>query len=142
MSDHPGIGELPGTEAEWEEKLGPDRYDVLRRGGTERAFTGEYWDAKAPGTYRCAGCGEGLFSSEDKYDSGTGWPSFSRALASAGVEESEDRSLGMTRTEAKCAVCGGHLGHVFDDGPQPTGLRYCINSASLDLDTASGASSG
>jgi peptide-methionine (R)-S-oxide reductase len=128
--------EVPSTDAEWREKLSPEQYQVLRQAGTERAFTGKYWDTKTPGTYRCAGCGEELFSSDTKYESHSGWPSFYQALAPDRVEESSDMSHGMVRTEVKCARCGGHLGHVFDDGPNPTGLRYCINSASLDLDAA------
>jgi peptide-methionine (R)-S-oxide reductase len=126
--------DLPQTESEWREKLSPERYQVLRQAGTERAFTGEYWDSKTKGTYRCAGCGEELFSSDTKFESGSGWPSFFQALQPERIEESRDLSHGMIRTEVKCANCGGHLGHLFEDGPNPTGLRYCINSASLQLD--------
>ena len=122
------------TEAEWRSELTPEQYQVLRQKGTERAFTGAYWDTKSPGTYRCAGCGQELFSSESKFDSGCGWPSFDRPMAESGVEEHEDTSFGMLRTEVTCSRCGGHLGHVFPDGPPTTGLRYCINSASLRLD--------
>ncbi len=127
---------IPQTESEWREKLSPEQYQVLRQAGTERAFTGKYWNAKAEGTYRCAGCGEELFSSDTKFESGSGWPSFYEALKPELGAESHDRSYGMVRTEVKCANCGGHLGHLFDDGPNPTGLRYCINSASLDLEPA------
>jgi peptide-methionine (R)-S-oxide reductase len=126
--------DMPQTEAEWKEKLDPERYQVLRQGGTERPFTGEYWDSKAKGVYRCAGCGEKLFSSDTKYESHSGWPSFFQPLAEESIEQEDDRSYGMVRTEIKCANCGGHLGHVFDDGPNPTGLRYCVNSASLELE--------
>ncbi len=129
------MSDMPQTESEWRDKLSPEQYQVLRQGGTERAFTGKYWDTKAEGVYRCAGCGEKLFSSNTKFESGSGWPSFYKPLDSGIVDEEEDRSFGMVRTEIKCANCGGHLGHVFDDGPNPTGLRYCVNSASLDLET-------
>jgi peptide-methionine (R)-S-oxide reductase len=128
------MSDMPKTEAEWKEKLNPEQYQVLRQGSTERAFTGQYWDSKAEGVYRCAGCGEKLFSSDTKYESHSGWPSFFQPLGEGIIEEEEDRSYGMMRTEIKCANCGGHLGHVFEDGPQPTGLRYCVNSASLDLE--------
>ncbi len=119
------------TEAEWRERLTPDQYRILREAGTERAFTGALEKNKVAGEYRCAACGELLFQSDDKYDSGSGWPSFTAPAADEVVEEERDISLGMIRTEAKCARCESHLGHVFPDGPGPEGLRYCINSASL-----------
>lgn len=122
------------TDAELRERLTPLQYEVTQHEGTERAFTGEYWDTKDPGTYRCVVCDEPLFRSDVKYDSGTGWPSFWEAIDPAKVTLVEDRKLFMRRTEARCARCGAHLGHVFPDGPQPTGERYCMNSASLRLE--------
>ncbi len=132
------MSEMPDNETAWRNKLTSDQYQVLRQGGTERAFTGEYWDTKTQGTYRCAGCGEELFSSDTKFESASGWPSFFQPLDANNIEEKADATFGMVRTEIKCAKCGGHLGHVFEDGPNPTGLRYCINSASLDLEEAAG----
>jgi peptide-methionine (R)-S-oxide reductase len=125
------------SEEEWKSVLDRDEYRVLREKGTERAFTGKYWDNKKEGIYRCAGCGNDLFLSSSKYDSGTGWPSFHSPVAEENLATETDRSLFMTRTEVLCPVCGGHLGHVFDDGPRPTGLRYCINSVSLEFEPAS-----
>ena len=122
------------TEAEWRTSLDPEQYRILREKGTEAPFSGEYDHVFEPGTYHCAGCGAELFSSDAKYDSGCGWPAFSAPASTEAIDEETDTTRGMVRTEVMCAACGGHLGHVFPDGPHPTGVRYCINSASLKLE--------
>ncbi len=122
------------TEEEWRQILDPDQYRILRQQGTEPAFSGKYWETKTPGVYLCAGCGQQLFDSQTKYDSGSGWPSFWAPLDPGRLETETDRSYGMARNEVHCSRCGAHLGHVFSDGPQPTGQRYCMNSASLKLE--------
>ncbi len=128
------MSQVSKSDAEWRAQLTPEQYEVTRRAATERAFTGCYWDTKTPGTYKCVCCGEPLFSSDTKYDSGSGWPSFYQPLAEDSVRQYEDRSLGMVRIEVRCARCDAHLGHLFPDGPPPTGLRYCMNSAALHLE--------
>jgi peptide-methionine (R)-S-oxide reductase len=131
------VSEVTRTDEEWRETLSPEQYEVLRKKGTERPFTGKYVHVKDDGMYRCAACGAELFKSDAKFDSGTGWPSFYEPANRENVELHEDRSHGMVRTEVTCKKCGGHLGHVFEDGPNPTGLRYCINSCALDFDAKS-----
>ena len=133
-------GKVARTDEEWRRILTPEQYRVMREKGTERAFTGKYWETTTPGIYKCAACGEPLFASDAKFDSGCGWPSFFQPLDGAKLVETEDRSWGV-RTEITCAKCGAHMGHVFDDGPKPTGLRYCINSVSIELVPEAGTSS-
>ena len=128
------MSQVSKTDEEWREQLTPEQYEVLRRKGTERAFTGKYAYSKDDGMYRCAACGAALFSSDAKFESGTGWPSFTEPAVADAIELHEDASHGMRRTEVTCRACGGHLGHVFPDGPGPTGMRYCINSVSLELE--------
>jgi peptide-methionine (R)-S-oxide reductase len=135
MSTH----NIPSTEQEWRDKLSPEQYDIMRRKGTERPFTGKYVDVKDDGVYFCAGCGAELFSSDTKFESGTGWPSFTDPAVAENVELHRDTSHFMIRTEVTCAHCGSHLGHVFDDGPGASGQRYCINSCALDLDRTASA---
>jgi peptide-methionine (R)-S-oxide reductase len=136
MSSHTDTSPRPveKTDAQWREELSPEQYEILRQAGTERAFTGPYWDAKDDGVYRCAGCGHELFDSSTKFDSGTGWPSFTEPAIAEAIETRDDSSYGMVRTEVLCRRCGSHLGHVFPDGPGPTGERWCINSVALKLD--------
>ena len=129
------MGKLNKTEREWQRELSPEEYRITRQKGTEPAFTGQYWNTKQEGTYVCRCCGTELFTSDTKYDSGSGWPSFYRPVNAGAIDEQEDSTHGMTRTEIICHNCDAHLGHVFEDGPQPTGLRYCVNSASLQLKT-------
>ena len=128
------MAKVTKTDDEWREQLSDTEYAIMREAATERAFTGEYWDTKTPGTYRCRGCGADLFESDTKYDSGSGWPSFYQPVNENAVDTQVDNSMMMERIEVLCASCDAHLGHVFPDGPQPTGLRYCVNSASLQLE--------
>jgi len=136
-NDSPSV-EMPKSEEEWKSRLSPEQYEVLRKAGTERPWSGKYVDNHEDGTYTCAGCDSVLFDSSTKFESGSGWPSFYEPAVAEAVEVVEDRSHGMVRTEVRCRRCGGHLGHVFDDGPNPTGLRYCMNSLSLDFKPAAG----
>lgn len=137
MAETPG--KIAKSEEEWRRELTPEEYRILRQKGTEPAFTGAYWDTHTPGIYRCRACGQELFDAAAKYESGSGWPSFWAPVERSRVELHEDRSHGMVRTEVTCARCGSHLGHVFEDGPRPTGERFCMNSAALRLDPEGGA---
>ncbi len=141
MTEHSGQADtrVELSDEEWRERLGPERYAVLRQAATEPAWSGELLHVDGQGTFTCAGCGAALFTTDDKFESGTGWPSFNRAVAEGTIEEHEDRSFLMRRTEINCARCGGHLGHVFPDGPAPTGLRYCVNSLSLEYEREPGS---
>ncbi len=138
-SERPGGKRIAKSDADWRKKLTPEQYEVCRQKGTDRPFTGAYNACKSEGVYRCVCCGNELFNSESKYDSGTGWPSFTQPIAEANVSTREDRSTGSLRTEVICARCDAHLGHVFPDGPPSTGKRYCMNSAALDLEEADGS---